>query len=852
MPRGMEWKKYTIQNVDETLVALRTTAEGLPEAEVKRRALEYGKNTVNENTSFVLRVIKRRLVSYFFWLLLAVGVLTFALGERFEPALIAIFLLFNTLLEGYQEFHAEKAARLLSHYLVSRVRVRREGKIQEIDAWSLVPGDIIFFKTGDRIPADARLLVSKSVLVDESLISGESVAVAKQETSLKRLPQEMYGAKNILFAGTSIVTGNGEAVIIATGKNTALGDIAHLTASIEKETQFEKDIRRFSAFLLKMLFGTLVLLYFFFFLTHGNSIEWIPVLVFTLALAVTVLPEALPAITTITLSRGAILLAKKKVIVKRLSAIEDLGSIQILCTDKTGTLTENQLQVSSFWGEHTQVLLKEALLAAQAQPRSREVLHDTFDQALWEEAGAALQTAVSKTERLDELAFNPTTRVNVVLVNEGGKQKIIVRGAPEVILQKVVGLDAFTRNAIYQWIKERGLRGERVLAIATKPETHTHQGLHLEGDLMLSGLISFLDPIKSTTKDTIVAAKKLGVQIKIFSGDSREVVGAVAYAVGLIADPEAVITGSELETYPLVKQIETLEQQVAFARVTPQQKYAYIKLLQKSHTVGFLGEGINDAPALKLAHVAMVVEGASDIARESADILLLTKDLKVIVEGIKEGRKVFENVLKYLKITLASSLGNFYSVALATLILPFLPLLPLQILFLNLLSDFPMLAIATDTVDESNLKRPNSQSIQALLITAVLFGAMSSLFDLAVFRIFLSEGASTLQTAWFIFSVLTEIFLIFCLRSQKWFFRVVAPSKLLFFLCLPVIGITYLLPYTFLGAKLGFVPLAPRTLLLLTGLAILYFIVTEVLKHWYATHQQAFSGERRRKKGAEE
>jgi Mg2+-importing ATPase len=358
--------------------------------------------------------------------------------------------------------------------------------------------------------------------------------------------------------------------------------------------------------------------------------------------------------------------------------------------------------------------------------------------------------------------------------------------------------------------------------------------------MRLVGLVTFLDPIKTTAKATITEAKNLGVAVKIFSGDSREVVGAVAYVAGLITDPKDVITGSEFEALPLTEQITAVETKYAFARFSPTQKFAALQLLQKSHTVGFLGEGINDAPALKLANVALVVQGASDIAREASDILLLDRDLGVIIDGIKEGRRVFANILKYLKITLASNFGNFYSVTFATLFLPFLPLLPMQILLLNLLSDMPMLAISTDQVDHEKLEQPNRHNMHSILVIATLFGVLSSMFDLAVFSLFAKDGESALQTAWFIFSLITEILLIFALRSRRWSFKSERPSSSLALLSVITLIIALALPYSVLGQWFGFLRVSMTTLGLLVALALLSFVVIELVKRWYYEHRPQF------------
>jgi Mg2+-importing ATPase len=505
-----------------------------------------------------------------------------------------------------------------------------------------------------------------------------------------------------------------------------------------------------------------------------------------------------------------------------------------LCTDKTGTLTENNLAVTGVWGEK-ETVLEYALLAAGEHAASLGTARDSFDKALAAVITKSMQARLERYTCVEAVPFDPMTRVNSVLVQEQGtgKQTRIVRGAPEEILRRVDHVDSYTRNQIQQWVMAAGLRGERVLGIAVAEEIAHPKSFSAEGRMRLVGLVTFLDPIKTTAKATITEAKNLGVAVKIFSGDSREVVGAVAYVAGLITDPKDVITGSEFEALPLTEQITAAETKYAFARFSPTQKFAALQLLQKSHTVGFLGEGINDAPALKLANVALVVQGASDIAREASDILLLDRDLGVIIDGIKEGRRVFANILKYLKITLTSNFGNFYSVTFATLFLPFLPLLPMQILLLNLLSDMPMLAISTDRVDHEKLEQPNKHNMHSMLVVATLFGVISSVFDLAVFTLFVPSGEHVLQTAWFIFSLITEVLFIFALRSRRWSFLSDAPSLPLAVLSLFTIIVAFGIPYSFVGGWFSFVSLDGGTLGLLAALALLSFTITEIVKRWY-------------------
>jgi Mg2+-importing ATPase len=837
----MEWRQYTIEGIDEALMSFGVSRNGLSSEEALRRVKEWGPNALGESEHFFWRVLRRRLQSVLLWIFVVVGIITIFLENYFEAGFIFLFLGINFFVELYQEFHSEKAARLLQHYLVPRAQVIRDGKKQEILSTHIVPGDIVVLSLGDYIPADVRLLEVKGFGVNESLVTGESVTTPKITESLRVLPSEISAATNMAFTGTSVVTGSAIGVVIATGKNTALGDIAYLTAITEKETVFEKNVRDFSRFLVKMLLGSLGVIFLLYFITHGQSVSVTAFVVFALVLAVTVIPEALPAITTVALTRGALVLAKKQVVVKRLSAIEDLGSIELLCADKTGTLTENNLAVTNVWGEK-ETVLQYALLAA-GEHVSLKTARDSFNKALCAAATKSMQAHLERYVCIEAVPFDPMTRMNSVLVKEQGtgKQIRIVRGAPEEILRRVDHVDSYTRNQIQQWVTAAGLRGERVLAVASQDGSGSGKAKGaLGGGMQLVGLITFLDPIKTTAKATIAEARKLGVAVKIFSGDSREVVGAVAYVAGLITDPKDVITGSEFEALSLTEQITVVETKYAFARFSPTQKFEALQLLQKSHTVGFLGEGINDAPALKLANVALVVQGASDIAREASDILLLDRDLRVIIDGIKEGRRVFANILKYLKITLAANFGNFYSVTFAALFLPFLPLLPLQILLLNLLSDLPMLAISTDRVDHEKLEQPNKHNMHSILVVATLFGALSSLFDLTVFSLFAKDGAATLQTAWFIFSLITEVLLIFALRSRRWSFKSERPSSSLALLSGVTLIIAVVLPYSILGQWFGFLHVSMTTLGLLVSLALLSFVVIELVKRWYYEHRPQF------------
>lgn len=840
----MHWKRMALPSGEDVIAEYESRRSGLSEQEVRDRLFRYGKNTLRQESSPWREILLRRLQSSFLYLLVGASVLSFALGQRLEALLIALFILINISLEAYQEYHSVRSLSLLRRYLVSHVRVRRSGEVVEVNGEEIVPGDIVLVSAGDRLVADMRFFVTTSLAIDESVMTGEADPVIKQETPVHFANTEMHQASNIGFAGTVVVSGRGEGVVIATGRETALGDIAKLTEDVNHETRFEKGLHQFSRFIVRLvavtLFGVFIANVI---LRHGET-STAELLIFSLALAVSVIPEALPVIITVCLSRGSLHLIKKKVVVKRLSAIEDLGSIDILCADKTGTLTENALVVTDIQGKDEETALELASIASIEPLLHRGMLRDPFDLALWHRLSEPEKASVIGVERLEVLPFDPKRRRNSVLIRRGKETLLIVRGAYE----EVLALTKLSRKEQEYWIRwgsERGKEGKRILAVASrtfarKPKLTSN----LEQDLNFVGLIAFEDPVKKSAPDTVLEAKKLGITVKILTGDSKEVAGAVAHAVGLIADPSLVTTGAELMALTPDEQRERVYSQHVFARVSPEEKYLIIRLLQEKHDVGFLGEGINDAPALRLANVALVVKGAADIAKESADVVLLQRNLGTIITGIREGRTIFANILKYLRITLTSNFGNFLSVAVASLFLPFVPLLPIQILLLNLLSDFPMLAVATDTVDAEELTQPKDYNPRSVVLVTLGLGFLSSIFDLSLFTILYRQGAEIMQSAWFSLSVLTEIILIFSLRTKLPFYRSVRPSWLLIGLSFLAVGIALTLPGSLLGQRVfGFSQESVLVLPLILLLAVLYFLATEYVKR-FSWAKQSFETKR--------
>lgn len=832
----MTWSSFTVGTADESCGRLSSSrTRGLSEHEARAQIAKFGGNTLEARSTSAVALFFRQFQSAFIYLLIGAGVLALLLGEAIDGILIFLFVLINALLGFFQEYHSEKTVRLLKHFVVSHSRVLRDGKELLIKSTDLVPGDIVIVEAGSKIPADLRFLETHALMVDESLLTGESIAVAKTSEALYREATEVHQAANIGFAGTVVVSGKAFALVILTGRATAMGEIAHLATSTDRHSGFEKGVGQFSRFVLRVVIVTLVFVLLANILIKGADANFGELLIFAIALAVSVIPEALPLVTTFSLSRGALRLAKNKVVMKRLSAIEDLGSIDVLCTDKTGTLTENALTVHTVFGPDQETLFAAACASPHADKREQHSIN-AFDLALFNRLTALERARIKKIKRIQEYPFDPGRRRNSVLIQQGRGRLLIVRGAPEEVLSLIAGMTARTRAALRKTVRDEGRLGRRVLAVATRniSDMKVCDIEKEERALKYLGMISFVDPLKRSSIEAIQSARDLGIAIKILTGDSAEVAGAVAHQAGLVATSDDVITGEELMHLAPDAQHRAVQERAVFARVSPQQKYMIIQLLREKHDVGFLGDGINDAPALKVANVGIVVNDATDIAREAADVILLNKSLTVVIGGIQEGREVFANTIKYIRATLSSNFGNFYAVSFASLLLPGLPMLPLQILLLNLLSDFPMMAVATDTVDRNEIAKPRGYDMKEIALIATVLGVVSTVFDFIYFGFFRSFPLPELQTNWFMGSVLTELVFLFSIRTRLPFYRSTRPSKTLFALTGVAALSTIILPYTTIGQQLfRFTPPSTPILLLIVGIAVAYFAVTEIVKNVY-------------------
>lgn len=762
--------------------------------EAKQRLIQFGPNAIAHHDPSLLIILGRQILTPINGLLAAAAVIALGLGEETDAITIAVILAINAALGFVQEHRSENAVKKLRAFLSHTARVRRSNEILTISREEVVPGDTVILETGDMAPADITITKIEHPLVDESILTGESAPVDKD-------------VGDAVWGGTTIVSGGLEGEVVATGNKTKFGHLAALAAGVHKKSAAEAEVRQFSKFLTGLVALTLALLFVAKMFLDGGAERAAEFLLFSLALAISVVPEALPVVMTITFSRGALRLARRHVVVKRLSAIEDLGQIEILCTDKTGTITENRLRIVAVESSD-----RDACLAAAAL--SVENLKNPFDAAIHE-----LQKNTPPHEIVESLPFNHERRWSGVKVKIGRKIEMVIKGAPENVLalcrdtDEQPALDAFAKF---------GRKGYRVLAVAAGSD---------EKHLKYLGLIAFEDPLKPTAARAIKLAEELNVRVKILTGDSPEVAGAIATEVRIIEKPEDVVTGGALEAMDGEEFRRTIEERDVFARVTPEQKFRIIETLMATHAVGFLGEGVNDAPALKLANVALAVPSASDISKDAADAILLDRSLLVIVEAIREGRAIVSNVAKYIRYTLAGNFGNFLSVAAVSLFIPFLPMLPVQILLTNLLTDLPLVAVATDRVERAELKGPRRLHVRSIVFSALILGMVSAMFDLIFFGWYRTAPAAVLQTNWFIFSILTELATIFVIRTALPAFRAVGPSKLLVWSSVGAAVVAVALPLSYFGQGVfRFVSPLPMDFAVIGILVALMVVATEVVK----------------------
>jgi Mg2+-importing ATPase len=824
---------------------MKTTAEGLDEAEALKRAREVGPNVVAEGNHRgwpwrLLAAVRNPLVI----LLGVLATISFATGDLRAGSVVTLMLILGVLLRFVQEARADRAAAQLKAMIHVTAAVVRGGKEEEIPLRGLVPGDVVELSAGDMIPADVRLILAKDLFIAQGTLTGESLPVEKHAAADNRERIEPLELSNLCFLGTSVESGAATAVVLATGGQTYFGSMAGSLTGEPEPTSFDKGMEQFTWLMIRFMLVMVPLV----FLINGlTKHQWHEAFFFSIAVAVGLTPEMLPMIVSVCLSKGALAMSKKKVIVKQLNAIQNFGAMDVLCADKTGTLTMDQVILEL----HCDVMQKEddevfrdAYLIAHFQTGLKNVL----DRAVLSHRETH-HHVIEGFSKVDEIPFDFVRRMmSVVVVTPAGDHQLLTKGAPEAIFPRCAffELDGKTSpmepslvGGLMEQYKQLSANGFRVLAVA-------HKALALgefiskedECDLVLKGYVAFLDPPKDSAAKAIRALESHGVTVKLLTGDNDLVTRNVCRQVGL--DAETLLLGSVVETMDDAALAVAVERTHVFARLTPAHKQRIIRALQHNgHVVGFMGDGTNDAPALHVADVGISVDSAVDIAKTAAAVILLEKDLMVLDDGVLEGRKVFVNILKYVRMGASSNFGNMFSVLGASAFLPFVPMAPIQVLTNNLLYDFSQVPIPTDRVSAEQIAKPRPWHIGDIKKFVLCIGPISSIFDYTTFFVMLyvfgcwdPSRVGLFQTGWFVESLMTQTLIVHVIRTNQIPFIRGGASWPLTITTVGIMGIAAWLPFSPLATALGFTALPPLYWPILLATLFFYVVLTQLMKMW--------------------
>ncbi|MDD5169101.1 MAG: magnesium-translocating P-type ATPase [Syntrophales bacterium] len=817
----------------DLLTELETQQEGLSSEEAKQRLKGFGANLLKPpKRSDALALLVSQFKSPIILTLVFAAGLSFFLRDPVDAVIILAIVMVSGLLGFWQERSAADAVEKLLAIVRIRTTVLRDAKEQEIPLEDVVPGDIVILNAGDAIPADCLILESRDLFVDEATMTGETYPVEKDSALL---PQEtpLNGRTNCLFMGTHVISGTARAVAVFTGRQAEFGKIADRLKLKPQETEFEHGIRHFGFFLLEVTLSLVIVIFAVNVYFHRPVLD---AFLFSLALAVGLTPQLLPAIISINLAHGAKKMAGNKVIVKRLASIENFGSMDVLCSDKTGTLTEGLVRLHSALdldGHASDRVFLYAYLNA--------FFEKGFANPIDEAIRSHEQPDVSGYEKADEIPYDFIRKRLSILVKHDGGNLMITKGTiPQVLAicsqaetsaGEKVDIAAMTPQILQQF-ETQSAQGLRLIGLAYREMgTASVIGKGEEKDMTFLGFLLFFDPPKKGIAETIERLKKLGVALKIITGDNRLVAAKVSRDVGMAE--AKIITGGELQEISDGALLQKVTETDIFSEVEPNQKERIIIALRKAgHVVGYMGDGINDASALHAADVGISVDTAVDVAKEAADIVLLEKDLAVLVQGVQEGRTTFANTLKYVFMSTSANFGNMFSMAGASLFLPFLPLLPKQILLTNLMTDFPAMTIATDRVDVEMVDRPRRWDIAFIRKFMFAFGLVSSVFDYLTFGVlllFLHATEEQFRTGWFMESVVSAAIIVLVIRSRRPFYKS-RPGKQLFVATIAVVTAALIFPYTPMGRIFGLVSLPLSFLLILGLIMILYIFMAEVVK----------------------
>jgi Mg2+-importing ATPase len=830
----------------EVFATLKTSQNGLTQADAAERLVEHGPNVVaaEKQRGWLWRLFTatRNLLVI---LLTVLATISFATGDYRAGTVMMLMVILGVALRFVQESRADAAAAKLKAMISVTAAVVRDGQTEEIQLKELVPGDIVQLCAGDMIPADVLLVSSKDLFVSQSALTGESLPVEKFDTREARKNISPLEFANICFLGTSVESGSATAVVVATGAKTYFGSMASSIIGQEAATSFDRGVHRFTLLMIQFMIVMVPLVFLINGLTKQN---WREAFFFSLAVAVGLTPEMLPMIVSVCLSKGALAMSKKKVIVKRLNSIQNFGAMDVLCTDKTGTLTLDRVILERYCdvmqNENEDVLL-DAYLIAHCQTGLKNVL----DRAVLKYRELHEKLSIENYRKVDEIPFDFFRRMMSVVVETPHKNyRILTKGAPESVFPRcsfyeledeIYPMEPILIGDLMEQYQELSADGFRVLAVAYKNvESRVAYSKDDESELVLKGYVAFLDPPKDTAAKAIEALKKIGVTVKVLTGDNDLVTRKVCHEVGIAT--EKVLLGTKIEPMTDDQLAEAAESTDVFARLSPAHKQRIIRALQrKQHVVGFMGDGINDAPALRAADVGISVDSGVDIAKESATVILLEKSLMVLEAGVIEGRKVFVNILKYIRMGASSNFGNMFSVLGASAFLPFVPMAPLQVLTNNLLYDFSQVPIPTDSVGPEETARPRPWHIGEITKFILLIGPISSIFDYTTYFVMLyvfdawdPSRASLFQTGWFVESLMTQTLIIHVIRTKKIPFIQGRASWPLTIMTVVIMCIGMWLPYSPLAAALGFVHLPPLYWPILFLTLLCYVVLTQIVKMW--------------------
>ena len=844
--------------------------EGLTEDQVEEKLVEGGLNEVHhEKAPSWLKQLFEAFVNPFIGVLLIIAAVSFVLDVLLAPKgeedyktviTVGIMVMISSLLRFFQEFRSNQAAEKLKSMVKTTATVQRKdiGRL-EIDIKELVPGDIIVLSAGDMIPADCRVIQSKDLFVSQAMLTGESLPVEKRNLPIRdadeKSPLEL---DNICFMGTNVVSGSASAMIVTTGNQTYFGSLSKAIVGKRAETSFDKGVNKVSYLLIKFM---LVMVPLIFLINGFVKHDWMNALLFAIAVAVGLTPEMLPMIVTANLAKGALNMSKRKVIVKRLNAIQNIGAMDILCTDKTGTLTMDKIVLErhlNIDGDDDDEVLKWAYLNSYHQTGLKNIL----DLAILEHVELNDYLKVEEHFlKVDEIPFDfQRRRMSVILKQRNGKHLLICKGAVEEMLNLcshafdpgedrqlhiendvIIPIDEKVRQTVLDTSKRLNKEGLRVLLVAIKEfdDRALNYAVEDEKDMVLTGFIGFLDPAKPSAKASIEALHKLGVTMKVLTGDNEIITKKICREVGIPVNK--ILMGGEIENM----NDEELKAQIGdvsiLAKLSPIQKSRIVKLLQEmGHTVGFMGDGINDAAALRDADVGISVDTAVDIAKESADIILLEKDLMVLRKGVIYGRRTFGNIIKYIKMTASSNFGNMFSMLGASAFLPFLPMLPVQILVQNLLYDISQTSIPWDRMDEDFLETPKKWDAGGITRFMIYIGPISSIFDYVTFAVMFyffkanSDAHQNLfQSGWFIEGLLSQTLIVHMIRTRKIPFIQSWATTPVVALTSAIMLLGIIIPFTPFGSALKLVPLPMSYFPWLVGILVAYCFLTQLIKNWF-------------------